>query len=1064
METQQTRTLGALLYDNTPPAYVPPPVKEIKELSSAKEDYYIKAKDNRNLIDETLANMPYLPQSKGLYDSLRGKANEVLGSINSENYEDKLLDTKQLASDIKGKFGGTKLVEQAQNLGVALKSLDDAYDKGDIANPEMRDWNKQQTIEQTKGLQQNPDGTFTSTSVSPTPFAKFVDRGKRLNDIITGWKEDGTVSFNKDGSIVVNRDIPGYLATGSSTFTKPEDVYKAAMAYMKDTQDVKAFTEYEAKFNTRNSQGTIQELFSTLNEGDKQQLTGKKNATVEDVYLAMNSQGLNAKDLLQKKEEGRLYGSSADVAANKFGFNKDEMALHEDFIFRESLKASQAKAKELEESNASVSFEPFMTQQILNPIDAVKLESNKNNLIAQRTSLQARTNQYQKALEAQEANNSKLPSDKRKTNYTQDQLIKLQKEQSNLDVNIADTVRQQNQVRKITKDVASKVEINLDKLYDDNYYKSIEDTKDKNKSVLQRLFSLVPFDGDKSNLDNMLNERGEVKPEIIEKLKQKSNTFAVLPTKEEYYDMVTKALVEKDSKLAVTNAGFNLGPNDNKKWVNLSPDVSKGIDKIISAQPDIQYEVGKPITTMLVVGDKLNSNLRAFTNMESANTKSFRKTPEQYSIKDVDGSSLDVKSYVKKLGYTEDEVDWTKVEAKLSIQTDREFGQNYALFLPLTANAQKEHGTDALKLIGINTYKNVPSEQKRIRETLLQTVQDINNNDYGEEVKKQMGSLYFNNTEDGVDFYKKNLYTLSAGSHADFDLTGSNGGKETYRITTTAKDADTSDLLNVNFHLGRIKNNVEEVLAVNNDLPANDPNRTNWVTLKEINDKTNYPNLTRVVFDTPEDIGANIGYTKMQQDLKTSTVDATKNVYAEYMNSSSYSQTSNSIQDGNYSKVTQQTKEYYHGTEAVINLNNFAKGTKDKVIARVTQADLVNYEKSYPNNIKTGKYGAEYPYINKDVFPLLTKIITDFDVLITDGFRGEDTHKSLPESSKNSLHKYGYSVDLSLGNTEQGKKGQQLYNDLQNDNSLLKKYGILKAMKHNVGGTDHLHLEFNPNN
>ena len=116
------------------------------------------------------------------------------------------------------------------------------------------------------------------------------------------------------------------------------------------------------------------------------------------------------------------------------------------------------------------------------------------------------------------------------------------------------------------------------------------------------------------------------------------------------------------------------------------------------------------------------------------------------------------------------------------------------------------------------------------------------------------------------------------------------------------------------------------------------------------------------------------------------------------------------------------------------------------------------------NNIKTGKYGAEYPYINKDVFPLLTKIITDFDVLITDGFRGEDTHKGLPESSKNSLHKYGYSVDLSLGNTEQGKKGQQLYNDLQNDNSLLKKYGILKAMKHNVGGTDHLHLEFNPNN
>ena len=182
------------------------------------------------------------------------------------------------------------------------------------------------------------------------------------------------------------------------------------------------------------------------------------------------------------------------------------------------------------------------------------------------------------------------------------------------------------------------------------------------------------------------------------------------------------------------------------------------------------------------------------------------------------------------------------------------------------------------------------------------------------------------------------------------------------------------------------------------------------------------------------------------------------------MSSSSFYQTSTSVQDGNYTKITQQTKEYYHGTEAVLNLNNFAKGTKDKVIARVTQDELVNFEKYYPNNVKGGKDGVQYPVINKEVFPSLTKIITDFDVLVTGGFRGEGTHRGLPESGENSLHKYGYAVDISLGNTEQGKKGQELYTELRNNNELLKKYNLLKVMKHNVGGTDHLHLEFNPNN
>lgn len=1065
-ETQQSRTLGALLYDNAPPAYVPPPVKDIKELSSAKEDYYLKAKDNVNALNETLVNMPYLPQSKGLYDDLRAKSNAVLNTINSENYEDHLLDTKQLASDIKGKFGGTKLVEQAQNLGTALGTLDEAYTKGEIKDPEFRDYKKQQTITSVQGLQINPDGTFSSTAVSPKPFAKYVDRTKMVNDLLTGWKEDGTITTNSDGTIKVNRDIPGYLTTSNSTFTKPEEVYKAARQYMEDNAEVKAYTKDEAEFNTRNNRGSIEELFPKLSSSDKEQITGNKNASIEDVYIAMNSQNLNPRDLLQKKEENRLYSSSADVIANKLGFNKDEVSLHDDTIFNNWLKAKQAKPEE--ESNASVSFEPFVTQQVLNPTDVIKLESNKNNLVTERTTLQAKTNQYKKALDAQNVKNANLPDDKKEKAYSQDYLENLQKQQSNLDTNIADTVRQQNEVRKITKDVAGKVGIDLDKVYNENYNQSIADVKENNRKAL---VEIGIFDE-----ENYLNDRGEIR--LDKKVELPDGFMGMsIPTKAEYYDMVTKAIATGDSAYATSNAN-DISHKDfrgQKRALMLPDNIAEQVNKIINAQPEVEYTVGKPITTMLVVGDKLNSNLRAFTNLEKANSISLHTTPEQYSIKDVQGNNIPLKQYVEDMGLDfNNDIDWSKVKSKLAIQTDRDYGQNYGLYLPLTEAAKKSYGTalnkklggntDALKIMAINTTKNVPEEQRRIRATLLTAYQDLTSDSTGagEDNKKQMGSLYFNNTEDGVDFYKKNLYTLSAGSHADFDLSDAAGNKETYRVTTTAKDADNSDLLNVNFHLGRIKNNQEEVLATDNSLPINDSNRTSWRKLKDVEAS---PNYSKVTFDTPEDIGANIGYAKMQQDLKSAKPNENVNIYEQYMSTSNFYQTSNTVQDSNYSKIKQETREYYHGTTPIINLENYAKGTNDKIVARVNQDDLIDYAKYYPNNVKKGKDGNQYPYINKEVFPSLSKIIADYDIEITGGFRGETTHSGQAESDPNGLHKYGYAQDISArSDTNEGKKGLKLYNDLRENSSLMKQYGILKAMLHNVNGINHLHLEFNPNN
>ena len=1132
MERQDSKSLGALFYDNTPPSYVPPPVKEIKELSAAKEDTYIKAKDSRNAIDEALVNMKYLPQSKDIYDNLRSKTDEVLNGINSENYEDHLLDTTQLASDIKGKLGGTKLVEQAQNLGVALKEIDDAYDKKDINDPEFRDWKKQKTIENTKGLKKNPDGTFTSTQVTAEPFAKDVDLDKRINEIMTGWESDGTYEKDtKTGMIKVNRPVAGYLSTTANTFINPEDLYKAAKAYLQDQPDAKAFIQDRAQFNNRNIEGSVQDLFPLLSDSDKEKITGKKDASVEDVFISLNTLGINPKSLIDRKEEDRISNSTANFAANKFGFSKEVGTLHDDTMFNKFLDTEQANAKikKQEESNASVSFESFKTQIVLNPFDAVKLQSNKANLEAKRTSLQAQTNQYEVALREQERKNKNVKPENRDKTYSQDEFEKLQKQQAGLDNDIADTVRQQNEIRKTTRDIASKVKVDLDEEYKNNWYPSVQLVKDNNTKLLtlasndikldvtnqiytkngedyikingteHRLedgYSLsdtlgtVKKEGDKYIYSSpngkgflykeieplVFNNRGEINPTIQGVSKLLKDSY-YLPTKEEYYDMTTKAFANKEGSnnaVGLTKhqwEGETTANGQNKKLL-LSPNILKSIDKVNDAQPDIQYTIGKPITTMLVVGDKPSSNLAAFNKLERANAISLHKTPDQYSVKDLQGKNIPIQTYVENLGVDyHTDIDWDKVEAKLAMQTDREFGQNYAIYLPLTDAAKKEYGktklnkilgndSDGLKLVAINTIKNVPTEQKRIRSTILQAYSEMKFDDYGEAIKKQMSSLYFNNTEDGVDFYKKNLYTLSAGHFIKFSLKGDD---TQYKVTTTAKDANNSDLLNVNFHLAR-KNRVtgeDEVVAVNNLLSDTDPNKTQWMNADEVEEDSSFSKAT---FDTPEDIGSHIGYAMMQKDFKTNKANNTVNVYEKYVSNSNYIQNSNSIQDVNYSSIKRETKEYYHGNNPVISLNNYSSGTNDRIVTRVNREDLVNYAQYYPDNIKKGKDGNRYPYINKEVFPSLSKIIDDYNVEITGGFRGEDTHSHQPESDPNGLHKYGYAVDIAgRSDTNEGKKGLQLLNDLQHNSELAKKYGVLKANLHNVGGVNHVHLEFNPN-
>jgi hypothetical protein len=144
-------------------------------------------------------------------------------------------------------------------------------------------------------------------------------------------------------------------------------------------------------------------------------------------------------------------------------------------------------------------------------------------------------------------------------------------------------------------------------------------------------------------------------------------------------------------------------------------------------------------------------------------------------------------------------------------------------------------------------------------------------------------------------------------------------------------------------------------------------------------------------------------------------------------------------------------KSMYGGVNYTTQLKN-SKGETKTFETRVPQKDLVDLRPSYGSAVSAI---AQYPYVHKNIVSYIDTILSENNLVIDGGFRGEATHFGLKGSAKDSAHKYAHSVDFRAN-----KEGLAFFNKVQNDGALLKKYGIAKIFTHTIDGKPHIHAEF----
>lgn len=1105
MEAQQGKLLGALYYDDSTRPFVAPPLTERKALTKERENDYILAKNTTNEIDRILRTLPKLEQSSAIYNELRDKVNAGLSGVNADNYADKLLDTQQLANDMMNKFGGSQLIDEAKQMSERLAEIDAAVASGKIVDPAKASWYKQQIANNYKGLQKDEQGYILNPNVQGVPVADYVDRQKLLLEVLDGWKADGTIIRDEQGRLKVGKDIPGYLSYGEKEYISEEELLQAGMKYLQNDEKVQAYLEDDARYATRNINPTAEYLNTILTPQQKEALTGNANATDVDLQLAISEGKFNPNEVVKAIYKQQDILNSSLVPAAKYGYTKEKLNTLSDTLLLEQFKALRAGGggDMPDMDTASITIEPFTVDQVLNPANVKALGERQKDLVEKRKNQQIDLNAYQKAY------------NEKRSGYSLEELEKKNEALSKLDQEIAELEFQQKSVNTMMMDNAKKAGVNFDADYDTNVkqieqfvYKNNVDVllNEFNKGVLNNVkvevTDLVKTDaanpylstydgnigyaqglvkeGNKYYLDvrkanasgnnllsslatELVNPDGTFNPRVqFTDIKQKENleaTLSAVPSKEEYMNAITNAYIEDVPQMNTLSGKYNTYKVPGSKAI-IDAKVLGDIQKVREKLGDFDFQVAQPLSYILVEGETTKSSLRAYVNSEKALNTSFRNTPNQYSIHH-NGKLLDLATYLKEVygipGLDNEYIDWEKSNITTLLQSDRDYGQKHGINIVLTKDEVKKlnskgedvyNANSTIKLVGVNPNKNVPEENAEIRERVLLTYGSLANRDseHSINIRQDLGRLYMDNSPEGKALDKLNLYTLPAGQMKSWDVKGTK-----YNILTTAKSGTESDLMNTNFHLTKIQNNEQYVLAVNK-------NQKEWKPLSEVEADSNW---TKFTFETPADIKAVVGATLLDADYKQTNNSYGLNIqqqqqeYAQFLQANGYNVTNSGNQTviQNYKPIISKVQGYYGSKPKVISLFNSVTGQTVSINSRVDASDLVDLTSEFKSRIANT---SQFNYVNKQIVPYVAGIFNDFDVTMTGGFRGETTHFGLKESSNNSMHKYAHAVDFRAD-----QAGLAFYDKVSSNPQLLKQYGIISILKH--GDPLHVHVEFAPN-
>lgn len=572
--------------------------------------------------------------------------------------------------------------------------------------------------------------------------------------------------------------------------------------------------------------------------------------------------------------------------------------------------------------------------------------------------------------------------------------------------------------------------------------------------------------------------------------------FYKTPNSQEYKNIMSEAYNTKE-RATMFNADEAYTSN---KFI-LPRTALKPLDKIQKERGMFNSPISSNLSSIVVTGETNKTALKQLQVLEDADNESFRNNPSQYSVKVGDklenlGTYLKTKYGIPSL--SKEFIDWDKSSTKMVLATDRAAGQKYGISISLTKEGLEKVADNSndtftkeptIKLVGVNSIKNVPTEQAKIKNILSNAYGEIaeDNTEYGLSVRQQMGRLMADQMPAiGGEIDRLNLYTVPPGVKKPINLMGTK-----YEISTTDKDLDSTDILDTDFHLG-MDNGGQKIIFAQNSKGESD-----WFDEGEVEAsnqriidataklKNALPNkkaqaqseldtamslrMSKVSFNSPNDLKAFIGSRVLANEYQAkrraeAEVNA-NNPYTQFRMSTttrtsgagSYTVKSNTVTSNDYNQFNTVVKAMYGiQGDKQIQLKNNSTGALQTISARVPQSALVDISSYLPKG--TVSTDNNFPYVSKDVSNNVVTTMKTHGLTYTGGFRGEGTHEGLPESGDNSLHKYGYAVDARAD-----KNGLAFYDKMVNDPDGLARLGIAKLIKHDVKGTVHIHIEYAPN-
>lgn len=533
--------------------------------------------------------------------------------------------------------------------------------------------------------------------------------------------------------------------------------------------------------------------------------------------------------------------------------------------------------------------------------------------------------------------------------------------------------------------------------------------------------------------DNPFNRQG---------VKDNSSSFKsnLIPktTKDGFKSMVSQLFMNPDTKF----------PGVPDKTVAIAKEEAAKIRKV--AKPG-DVTVAQTLDYLYVPSDvKKGTAAKRLLDLTNVVNKTLISDGAQYKVLDNEGNWTTLPMYITSLGleYTPDDIDFAAVKSGIMLTSDRKYGQQYYLPLPLTAKGReklKKKGNDpfalagtlnltAVKAAGRNDAMTVNTDDavyKAYAESYGNTLPSSN------KTRQALGLKYFDNQNVAEDFYKLDLYTMGHGDIKPYTLPDGNN----INITAVKRSATPDKLGDNDFFITNPQGDVYAYDVKNQ--------RDRMVSRKEYEADTSASLFRRKLFASPEDIGGLIGMNMLDRRVLSNNNPAMTTNQVKTTGSAYTIKPDSVISNEHRTSVNNTTKQY--GTSATPRTIKNYSGKEVVVNSRINPSQMTYVKDLVPGKIKPDVY----PYFNNSIANEAVKIINDYDLYVTDAYRPETANRQRKEAAKDSLHQYGKSMD-----SRYNDGAKRLLDEVTKNPQMAKNLGISYAFKHTVDGVPHLHIDF----